>query len=200
VDSALAAEEGLTLACALAVEERLARKAGARTALVGLGAGLPLPSEGRLVSFGFCGALVPGLEAGALVSARRVVDPGGLTLWEGEALAVPGALRAVVCAAEAVAAEPELRRVLAERSGAVAVDMESGVLARAGRLAGVVRAVSDGADKPIGRLACAGSADGGTEWGVVARALLLEPLRSARTALAARRAMQSLRRAAEALA
>jgi adenosylhomocysteine nucleosidase len=199
VDSALAADEDLTLACALAVEERLARKAGARTALVGLGARLPLP-EGQLVSFGFCGALVPGLEPGTLVSARQVVDPGGGTLWEGEALAVPGALRAVVCAAEAVAGEPELRRALAERSGAVAVDMESGVLARAGRLAGVVRAVSDAAEEPVGRLACAGSADGRTEWAVVARAFLLEPLRSVRTALGARRAMRSLRRAAEALA
>jgi hypothetical protein len=190
----------LTLACALAVEERLARKAGARTALVGLGAGLSLPLEGRLVSFGFCGALIPGLEPGTLVSARRVVDPAGETLWEGEALAVPGALRAVVCAAETVAGEPEPRQVLAERSGAVAVDLESGVLARAGRLAGVVRAVSDAAEEPIGRLAAAGRPDGGTEWGIVARAFLLEPLRSARTVLSARRAMRSLRRAAEAFA
>ena len=41
------------------------------------------------------------------------------------------------------------RRRLRESSGAAAVDMESGVLARSGRLAGVVRAVSDGAESAI---------------------------------------------------
>jgi hypothetical protein len=186
----------ITLACALEVEERIARKAGARTALVGLGAGLPLP-EGRLVSFGLCGALVPGLEPGALLTARKVVAPDGAALWEGEPLQVPGALRAVICASE-VANEPKERRALAEQSGAVAVDMESGVLASSGRMVGVVRAVSDAVDEPVGRLVCAGKADGGTDWAVVARAFLLEPLRSLRTALDARRAFTSLRRAAAA--
>ena len=82
----------------------------------------------------------------------------------------------------------------------VEVDMESGVLASSGRLVGVVRAVSDAADEPVGRLVCAAKADGGTDWRVVARAFLLEPLRSLRTALAARRAFASLRQAASALA
>jgi nucleoside phosphorylase len=41
------------------------------------------------------------------------------------------------------------RRRLREASGADAVDMESGALARAGRLAGVLRAVSDDADSAI---------------------------------------------------
>jgi adenosylhomocysteine nucleosidase len=184
----------VTLACALEVEERIARKAGARTALVGLGAGLPLPAGG-LVSFGVCGALVPGLEPGVLLTARKVVAPDGSTLWEGDPLELPGALRAVICASE-VANEPEERRALAERSGAVAVDMESGVLASSGRMVGVLRAVSDAVDEPVGRLVCAGKADGATDWVVVARAFLLEPLRSLRTALDARRAFASLRRAA----
>jgi hypothetical protein len=192
-------DSSLTLACALRVEEGLARKGGARAALVGLGAGLPLP-DGPLVSFGFCGALEPGLEPGTLLTARRVVDPEGAVLWEGEPLEVPGALRAVVCAAEVTVDEPGDRRALAERSGAVAVDMESGILARTGRLAGVVRAVSDAADGPVGQLVAAGRRDGGTDWSVVARAFLAEPLMSVRTALGARQAMRSLRRAAEALA
>lgn len=187
----------LTLACGLEVEERLARKAGAHAALVGLGAGRPLP-EGRLVSFGVCGALVAGLEPGALLTARKVVAADGAVLWEGDPLDVPGALRAVICASE-VANEPEARRALAERSGAVAVDMESGVLAASGRLVGVVRAVSDAADEPVGRLVCAGKPDGRTDWAVVARAFVLEPLRSLRTALDARRAFASLRHAASAL-
>jgi hypothetical protein len=188
----------LTLACALKVEERAGRKAGAKTALVGLGAALPLP-EGRLVSFGFAGGLEPRLRPGTLVTATRVVDPDGQTLWDGPALEVDGAEPAVVCASDGVANDPEARRALAERSGAAVVDMESGVLASTGRLAGVVRAISDSGDHPVGKLVCAGKADGGTDWKVVATAFATEPVRSIRTARDARRASVALQRAAEEL-
>jgi len=188
----------VTLACALKVEEKAARKAGARTALVGLGAGLPLP-EGQLVSFGFAGGLGDTLRPGALVTATKVVDPSGRTLWEGPALEVEGAEPAVVCASDGVANEPEARRELAKRSGADVVDMESGVLASTGRLAGVVRAVSDSGEQPVGRLVCAGKPDGGTYWKVVATAFVTEPVRSIRTARDARKATAALTRAAEEL-
>ena len=188
----------VTLACALKVEEKAARKAGARTALVGLGAGLGIP-EGQLVSFGFAGGLGDKLRPGTLVTATRVVDPRGRTLWDGPALDVAGAEPAVVCASEEVANEPEARRALAEESGATVVDMESGVLASTGRLAGVVRAISDSSDQPVGRLVCAGKVDGGTDWKVVAAAFATEPLKSARTARDARRATAALTRAAEEL-
>jgi hypothetical protein len=188
----------VTLACALKVEEKAARKAGARTAVIGLGAGLPLP-EGRLVSFGFAGALDAGLRPGTLVTATKVVDPSGRTLWDGPALEIDGAEPAVVCASGGVANEPEQRRLLAERSGAAVVDMESGVLAATGRLAGVVRALSDSGDRPVGKLVCAGRADGGTDWKVVATAFATEPVRSIRTARDARRATAALQRAAEEL-
>jgi adenosylhomocysteine nucleosidase len=192
-------DTALTLACALRVEEKAARKAGAKTALVGLGAGLPLP-DGRLVSFGFAGGLEPRFRPGTLVTATRVVDADGRTLWDGPALAVEGAEQAVVCASDSVANEPEARRDLAKRSGASVVDMESGVLASTGRLAGVVRAVSDSGDRPVGRLVCAGKADGGTDWKVVATAFVTEPVRSIRTARNARKATSALARAAEKLA
>jgi hypothetical protein len=182
----------------LKVEEKAARRAGARTALVGLGAGLPLP-EGRLVSFGFAGGLEPSLRPGTLVTATKVVDPDGQTLWEGPALEVDGAEAAVVCASDGVANDPDARRALAERSGAAVVDMESGVLASTGRLAGVVRAVSDAGDHPVGKLVCAGRADGGTDWKVVAAAFATEPVKSIRTARDARRATAALQRAAEEL-
>jgi hypothetical protein len=169
------------------MEARAARKAGARTALVGLGAGLPLP-DGKLVSFGFAGGLEPGFRPGTLVTATRVVDADGRTLWDGPALAVEGAEEAVV------------RRDLAKRSGASVVDMESGVLASTGRLAGVVRAVSDSGNRPVGRLVCAGKADGGTDWKVVATAFVTEPVKSFRTARDARKATAALARAAEELA
>jgi adenosylhomocysteine nucleosidase len=188
----------VTLACALKVEEKAARKAGARTALVGLGAGLPLP-EGPLVSFGFAGGLGDRLRPGTLVTATKVVDPNGRTLWDGPALEVAGAEPAVVVASDGVANEPEARRALAERSGAAVVDMESGVLASTGRLAGVVRAISDSGNQPVGRLVCAGRAGGGTDWKVVAAAFATEPLKSIRTARDARRATSALTRAAEEL-
>jgi adenosylhomocysteine nucleosidase len=189
----------VTLACALRVEEKVARRAGAKAALVGQGALLP-PPEGRLVSFGFAGGLVDGLEAGTLLTATKVVDPEGRTLWEGEAIAVPGAQPGVICSSpDSVVDEPAARRALAARSGAVAVDMESGPLAATGRLSGAVRAITDTGAHPVGTLAYAGRADGGTDWKVVARAFVTEPASSIRTAQDARKAIHALHRAAEAL-
>ena len=132
--------------------------------------------------------------------AHRVVDPDGRVLWEGEPLPVPGAVPAVICSAEQVAADPGVRRELAARSRAVAVDMESARLAATGRLAGVVRAISDTVEQPVGRLALAARADGGTDWRVVARATAVEPVQTLRTALAARRALAALEHAARTMA
>jgi hypothetical protein len=187
-----------TLACALAVEENVARKAGARAARVGLGVTLPLP-EGRLVSFGFAGGLVPDLERGALLTATRIVSETGEKLWEGEAIEVDGARQAVICSTDRVIDDPEERRQLADRTGAVAVDMESGKLAAAGRLAGTVRAVSDSPGRPLGGLATAVKPDGSTDWKVVARSVVVEPIRTVRALVGAQRARTSLHRAAKAL-
>jgi adenosylhomocysteine nucleosidase len=192
-------DASVTLACALKVEERVARKAGRQAAVVGQGANLPLP-DGRLVSFGFAGGLVDTLEPGALLTATRIVDPQGAVLWEGDPLEVPGAAPAVICwSPDGVVNEPEARRALAESSGAVAVDMESGPLAATGRLAGAVRALSDTGRHPVGALVCAGKADGGTDWKVVAKAFIMEPVESIRTARNARKAIGALYGAAEAL-
>jgi adenosylhomocysteine nucleosidase len=192
-------DASVTLACALKVEERVARKAGRKAAVVGQGANLPLP-DGRLVSFGFAGGLVDTLEPGALLTATRIVDPQGAVLWEGDPLEVPGAAPAVICwSPDGVVNEPEARRALAESSGAVAVDMESGPLAATGRLAGAVRALSDTGRHPVGALVCAGKADGGTDWKVVAKAFIMEPVESIRTTRNARKAIGALYGAAEAL-
>jgi hypothetical protein len=209
VDAPLAARETadtavehgapLMLACALAVEEKAARDGGARVARIGLGACLPLP-EGRLVAFGLTGALVTGLAPGTLVTARRVVDADGTVLWEDKPLEVPGALPGVVCDAGAAVDDSVARRELADKTGAVAVDMESATLAATGRLAGVIRAVSDTPEEPIGLLATAARPDGRADWGVVLRALLNEPRQTLRTAVATRHALASLRSAATALA
>ena len=189
----------LTFACALRVEEKIARRGGAKAVVVGQGASLPLP-DGRLVSFGFAGGLDDGLEPGTLLSATKVVDPSGRVLWEGEPIEVPGGRPAVICwSPDGVVNEPAARHALAESSGAVAVDMESGRLAETGRLAGAIRALSDTGAHPVGALVCAGKEDGGTDWKVVAKAFVTEPFTSIRTTRDARKAIRALYRAAEAL-
>jgi hypothetical protein len=192
-------DSSLTLACALEVEERVARKAGAHAALIGLGVTRPLP-EGSLVSFGFAGGLVPELERGTLLTATRIVSDTGERLWEGEPIEVDGATPAVICSTDRVIDQPEERRRLAERTGAVAVDMESGKLAATGRLAGIVRAVSDSPQRPLGGLSTAVRADGSTDWMVIARAIVREPVTTGRALVGAQRARASLQRAAEELA
>jgi adenosylhomocysteine nucleosidase len=189
----------LTLACALHVEERVARRAGARAARVGLAASLPLP-EGPLVSFGLAGALEPRLVPGTLVTASRVVDEDGNVVWEGDPLRVAGAQPVVVCGARHVVDGASERHALATRTGAAVVDTESGVLARTGRLAGVVRVVSDTPQARLGKLATAAKPGGEVAWLRVAEAFLTEPRRAVRTARASRLALRTLEGAALELA
>ena len=132
----------LTYACATTAEERVAKRAGLNAVRVGVRAANGVPA-GRLVSFGLAGALRDGLGVGDVLDATRVVDEHGATLWEGGPLGVPGAQGATVLGSDVLVHDALERRRLHESSGADAVDMESGVLARSGRLAGVVRAISD---------------------------------------------------------
>jgi hypothetical protein len=135
--------DGLTFACATSAEERVARRLGLDAVRVGLRAANGVP-EGRVVSFGLAGSLGE-LRIGDVVDARRVVDSTGTTLWEGPGLGVRGARAGVVLGGDVLIHDAAERARLREASGADAVDMESGVLARSGRLAGVLRAISDDA-------------------------------------------------------
>jgi len=177
-------------ACATAAEARAARKAGFRAAVVGIGASRGVPA-GRLVSFGVAGGL-DGLEVGTVIDATRIVDEGGRELWAGPGLGVPGARRGTILAIDRVADEPTERRRLRERTGADAVDMESGILAATGRLDGCVRAVSDSPAEPLGPIAELVSADG--------RVRPAGLLGLARRPAAAARALGNIRSALRALA
>jgi hypothetical protein len=130
-----------TFACATTAEERTARRLGLAAVRVGVRVANGLP-ERPVVSFGLAGALGD-LHVGDVLDATRVVDESGTTLWEGPGLGVRGALAATVLGSDVLVHDPSERRRLRDVSGADAVDMESGVLARAGRLSGVLRAVSD---------------------------------------------------------
>jgi hypothetical protein len=184
--------EGLTFACATTAEQRVARRAGLRAARIGVRGAAGLP-EGRLVSFGLAGALHDGLRIGDVLDATRVVDSAGATLWEGAPLGVPGARQATMLASDVLVHDPSDRRRLHESSGADAVDMESGVLAASGRLAGVVRAVSDIPSSSVQGVDDTVHADGTTDvvgllrWIAVRRG---DAIRSMRDALTALRALQ----------
>jgi hypothetical protein len=182
--------DGLTAVCATRAEERAGRRGGLRPVRVGLGAADGLP-DGELVSYGLAGAL-DGLQTGAVVDAVRVVDEAGATLWEGGGLGVPGAVHGTVLAAERLVDDSAERRRLHTATGADVVDLESGVLARSGRLRGCLRVVSDTPARPLGRLANAVSPRGGYDWASIGAAFARSPRASVRVARDARKALETL--------
>jgi adenosylhomocysteine nucleosidase len=182
--------DGLTFACAMTVEERIARRLG-RTALVGLGASRGVP-EGRLVSFGIAGALAPDLPVGTVIDATRVVDESGVVLWEGGPLGAPRARTGTILGASRIVDDPEERARLHRQTGAEAVDMESGPLARSGRLVGCLRAVSDTPTRRLGGVARGATPEGGVDALGFLGGFLREPVVTLRAVFGARRALKSL--------
>jgi hypothetical protein len=182
--------DGLTFACATTAEERVAKRRGLRTVRVGVRAVNGVPDE-RVVSFGLAGALHGGLHVGDVLDATRVVDARGEILWEGGPLGVAGARTGTVLGSDALVHDARDRERLRDASGADAVDMESGVLARSGRLAGVVRVVSDDAASTIEGVDGTVHADGRTDvvglvrWVATRRGDAVRSMRDAMTALRA---------------
>ena len=182
--------DGLTFACALAVEERIARRLG-RTARIGLGVANGVP-EGRLVSFGIAGALRDDLPIGTVIDATRVVDESGGVLWEGPPLGVARARTGTIVGADRIVDDPEERARLHAATGADAVDMESATLARSGRLAGCIRAIADTPAQKLGGLAEGMKMNGDTNYVGLARGFARAPLETAKAGTAARRALKAL--------
>ncbi len=180
----------LTLACATQAEAAAGRRAGLPVAIIGLGGVNGLPDE-PLVSYGLAGAL-DGLLTATVIDAVRVVDEEGRTLWEGEGLGVPGAVPGTVLAADRIVDDPAERARLHERTGADAVDLESGVLAGSGRLHGVLRAVSDTPQRRLHGICAAVSPEGAYDWGGMAKAFLQSPRGFARAASDGKKALGAL--------
>jgi hypothetical protein len=181
----------LTYACATSAEERVARRLGLNAVRVGLRAANGIP-EGRLVSFGLAGSLGE-LRVGEVLDATRVVDDSGATLWEGPGLGLRGARAGVVLGGDVLVHDGAERARLREASGADAVDMESGVLARSGRLAGVLRAISDDAGSAVEGVDRTVHVDGRTNVAGLLRWIATrrgDALRSIRGALRALKALE----------
>ena len=185
--------DGLTFACATTAEERAARRAGLRTARIGLEAVNGIP-DGPVVSYGLAGAL-DGLGTGTVIDAVRVVDESGAVLWEGEPLGVPGATRGTILACHRVVDDPEERARLHRETGADAVDLESGVLACSGRLRGVVRAVSDTPERRLHGICDAVTPHGEYNWTGIAKGIARSPRGFVQAGLDGKRALDALARA-----
>lgn len=151
----------------LMAEAKIARRAGF-AAVVGAGdydrtvqlVADALPRAECLVSFGIAGALAPGLRAGDVILSQEVI--GDDDRWISPALSgsrigelanAVGAIEGPVWgASKIVATQAEKARAWIE-TGALAVDLESAVVARAAAEAGipflVLRAIADPASRHL---------------------------------------------------
>lgn len=154
----------------LRAEARLAESAGLKAVCAGgnprgTAAGIERAiAEGArgLVSFGIAGGLGPQLRAGTLIVARAVLAPDGTRYavdgaWADALQRSTGALEGDILGGEAIAATVARKSGLHTRTGAVAVDLESLVVARAAHRARLpfiaLRAIADPATRDLPRAA-----------------------------------------------
>ena len=131
---------------------------GARRAL----ARLPLAEIDALVSFGVAGGLKPGVRPGALLIPDEITVEGRAipvdrSLAEGLRAKLPEALAGRMAAGSGLLASIEAKAALYARTQALAVDLESGLLAEAAQAAGlpfvILRAVADPCDRALPKAA-----------------------------------------------
>ena len=151
----------------LEAEAKIARRAGL-AAVVGAGdhrRTIKVVEEAAsaaecLVSFGIAGALKPGLRAGDIVISTEVVDEDRNWLSSdnlrpriGDLVAEIGAVEGPVLGAQLPLATKRDKRQAWKDTGAIAVDMESVVVARAAAALGipfvVLRAIADPAAREL---------------------------------------------------
>jgi adenosylhomocysteine nucleosidase len=143
------------------------------------------PTVRGIISIGIAGALAPGLRPGRWVVATAVHDRGTAlptdpdwTDWLASRL--PGAERGILIGVDTVAATAKQKAELHRATGAIAVDMESHVAARAARHHRrpfvAARVVSDAAHRTLPPAARVGMrADGNVDLPAVLRSLLVRP-------------------------
>jgi adenosylhomocysteine nucleosidase len=176
----------------LAFEARIAAGDGIRVICSGDGRHLTekltrmiRKERGGLVSFGVAGGLASDLRPGACVIASEVMDGGERyatdRAWSRQVLeALPDAVHGPMIGVNAPVAHPHAKRSLHRETGAIAVDMESHVVARVAaehRLPMIaIRVVTDPAERALPQCALVGARpDGSTSVGAVMRALTRRP-------------------------
>lgn len=195
-------------------DQQLVRCSGARPeAAAAMAAELVDAGCTGLVSFGTAGGLDPSLAPGVLVVGEAVRTPDGQTITADAAWAdrlrsrldgTVGYVSGLLAAAHEPLLGAQVKRFCHHASGAVAVDMESGEVARVAAMRGlpflVVRAIVDPAERSLPAwISELVTADGRTPIAAVLRGLLRHPhdlgllLRLGRDS---RAAMRSLRGAA----
>jgi adenosylhomocysteine nucleosidase len=120
------------------------------------------------------------------------VDESGTVLWEGGPLGASPARTGTILGASRIVDDPAERARLHAQTGADAVDMESGALARSGRLVGCLRAISDTLTCRFGGVAAGATADGEVDYLGFLRGFVRQPLVTLRAAVGARRALKGL--------
>jgi hopanoid-associated phosphorylase len=207
----------LLVVCGLASEAKLVAASGVRTLASG-GRSMALArmiervlDDGGivgLVSFGLAGALSPDLTAGALLVADGVTIDGETDFtderWTARLAArLPQAIVAPIAGSDAIVTTAAAKRELAAVTAAVAVDMESHVVAHTALARGlpfvVIRAISDAADRGLPPAATVAlKSDGRVDAFAVARSIATAPGQLSdlmRLGSDTRRAMDALREA-----
>ncbi len=160
-----------------------------------------------IVSLGIAGALRPGLRPGDWVVAGTVIHGGTAIpadpVWAARLLdALPGSCLGGFVGAEAIVGDADGKAAWHRETGAVAVDLESGVAARVAHQYGLrfaaARVISDAAERTLPPAARVGmGADGQADLPAVLRSLAARPGQLPallRTAWEAERAFRALLR------
>jgi hopanoid-associated phosphorylase len=166
---------------------------------------------GGIISFGVAGGLAPDLIPGDCVVASAIIDHPAVRptdpLWSRRlADMIPDARHGPIMGVNAVVSDPADKRKLHAFTDAVAVDMESHLVARLADAHGLafaaVRVIVDPAHRTVPPAALLAMAPGGSTdvsamlWEILARPSQVSPLmRLAADAMAARVALVRLRRA-----
>ena len=195
----------------LATEARIARRAGwavatgGGTAAGATAAAIALVEQGctGLISFGLAGGLDPALRPGTLIVPSAVIDGDASHATDPNlSRMLGGATPHVLHGADAIVASVAAKRMLRERTGAAAVDLESGSVARVAVARGVpfaaLRAICDPAGRALPPAALTALDSGGeiSVWRVLASiaahpAQLPALIALARDAAAAKRSLAS---------
>lgn len=176
---------------------------------MGLAEGMIAAGVRGVVSFGIAGGVAPGLVPGTLILATIVLADGEEFPVHGpwrDRLAgrLPSALAGSMVGGMDIVATPEAKADLHRSTGALAVDMESAMVALACRHARVpfvvVRAVADGAGRALPPAACLDlGRDGHPRGGAIAQSIFRDPSQIpalVAVALDVRAALRSLGRVA----